>query len=168
VPISLFLSASHGDTMNIKNLIKNEDAVSITIGFILMFSITVLVFSGIILSFYTLSQRSSETAMRTSFDILGSGFAIRVTSMDTLANLTISNGGTVNQLEYDFSIPASIANKGYSINITRKKILLDAENDAKAWIPFNSSYDITEELYSNSQDYTLYFDNNNKSIKIKQ
>lgn len=154
--------------MNKKKLINNEEAVSITIGFILMFSITVLVFSGIILSFYTLSQRSGETAMRASFDILGSGFAVRVTSMDTLANLTISNGGTVNQLEYDFSIPASIANKGYSINITRKKISLDAENDAKAWIPFNSSFDITEELYSNSQDYTLYYDNNNKLIKIKQ
>jgi len=88
--------------MKIKKLLKNEDAVSISIGFILMFSITVLVFSGIILSFYSLSGQSREAAMRASFDILGSGFAARVTSMDTLVNITGSYGGTVNQLEYDF------------------------------------------------------------------
>ncbi|MFZ3384655.1 MAG: hypothetical protein WA144_12085 [Candidatus Methanoperedens sp.] len=154
--------------MKIKNLLKNEEAVSISIGFILMFSITVLVFSGIILSFYSLSGQSREAAMRASFDILGSGFAARVTSMDTLVNITGSNGGNVNQLEYDFSIPAYIANEAYGINITREKILLDAENDAKAWIPFNSSSNINEQIFSNAQDYTLSYDNNNNSMKIQQ
>ncbi|CAG0978693.1 hypothetical protein METP2_01832 [Methanosarcinales archaeon] len=154
--------------MKIKKLLTNEDAVSVTIGFILMFSITVLVFSGIILSFYTLLDQSRETAMRASFDILGSGFAARVTSMDTLVNITGSYGGTVNELEYDFSIPASIAGESYSINVTREKIFLDAENDAQAWIPFNSSDIINEEIYSNAQDYTLWYDNNNNTIKIKQ
>lgn len=154
--------------MNPKNLLKNEDAVSITLGFILILSITVLVFSAIVLSFYTLTQHSQEAAMRESFDILGSGFAARVSSMDTLVNITESNGGTANQLEYDFSIPASIANEGYGINITRERIFLDAENNAKAWIPFNSSYNITEQIYSNAQDYTLSYDSNNNSMKIEQ
>ncbi len=154
--------------MKVKKLLENESAVSITIGFILMFSITVLVFSGIVLSFYTLSQHSKETAMKASFDILGSGFAARVTSMDILLNITGSYGGTVNELEYDFSIPASIAGESYTINITRKKIFMNAENDAMAWIPFNSSYTINEQIYSNAQDYILWYDNNNKSMRIKQ
>ncbi|VVB55438.1 Uncharacterised protein [uncultured archaeon] len=154
--------------MKNKKLLENEDAVSITIGFILMLSITLLVFSGIVLSYYTLSQHSKETAVRTSFDILGSGFASRVTSMDTLVNITRSYGGTVNQLEYDFSIPASIADESYGINITREKIFMEAENDAKAWIPFNSSGIINEQIYSNAQDYTLWYDNNNNTMKIKQ
>jgi len=154
--------------MNPKNLLKNEDAVSITVGFILILLITVLVFSATILSFHTLTLTSQQAAMRESFDILGSGFAARVTSMDTLVNLTTSNGGHVNQLEYDFSIPASIANEGYSINITREKVSLDAENGAESWIPFNSSYNITEQIYSNAQDYTLSYDSNNISMKIKQ
>ena len=153
--------------MNPKNLLKNEDAVSITLGFILILSVTVLVFSAIILSFYTLTQHSKEAAMMESFDIMGSGFAIKVSSMDTLVNITISNGGIVNLLEYDISIPASIANEGYSINITREKIVLEAENDAKSWIPFNSSSNITEKIYSNAQDYTLNYDNNNNSMKIE-
>ena len=154
--------------MNPKSFLRNEDAVSITVGFILILFITVLVFSATILSFYTLTQHSQQAAMRESFDILGSGFAARVTSMDTLVNMTKSNGGTVNNLEYEFSIPVSIANEEYGINITGERIFLDAENDAKSWIPFNSSYKITEQIYSNAQDYTLSYDNNNKSMIIKQ
>jgi hypothetical protein len=88
--------------------------------------------------------------------------------MDTLVNITRSYGGTVNQLEYDFSIPESIAGESYSINVTREKIFLDAENDVKAWIPFNSSYTINEKIYSNAQDYTLWYDKNNNTMKIKQ
>ncbi|KPQ44332.1 MAG: hypothetical protein MPEBLZ_01088 [Candidatus Methanoperedens nitroreducens] len=38
----------------------------------------------------------------------------------------------------------------------------------QAWIPFNSSDIINEEIYSNAQDYTLWYDNNNNTIKIKQ
>ncbi len=154
--------------MNPKNFLKNEDAVSITVGFILILFITVLVFSATILSFYTLTLNSQQAAMRESFDILGSGFAARVASMDTLINITRSNGGTVNQMEYDFSIPATIANEGYDVNITRERIFLDAENDAKAWIPFNSSYNITEQIYSNAQDYTLSYNNTKNSMIIEQ
>jgi len=153
--------------MSIKKILINEDAVSITIGFILMFSITVLVFSGIIISFYSLTGQSHETGMRISFDIMGSGFAARVTSMDTLVSIIRSHGGNINQLEYDFSIPASIAGESYSISITREKLLLDAENDAKARMPFNSYYYINEQLYSNAQDYTLSYDNNNNSMEIQ-
>jgi hypothetical protein len=102
--------------MRPENLIKNEDAVSISLGFILMFSISVLVFCGVVLSFYTLSQNSEKAAMQSSFDILGSGLAVRMTTMDTLVNISKSYGGTVNSLEYDFSIPATIASEGYSIN----------------------------------------------------
>ncbi len=154
--------------MNPKGFLKNEDAVSITVGFILILFITVIIFSAIVISFYTLTQDTQRAAMMESFDILGSAFASRVTSMDTLANITVSNGGTVNQLEYDFSIPATIANEGYGINITRQRVYMDAENNAKAWIPFNSSYNITEQIYSSAQDYTLRYNTSKKSIIIEQ
>ncbi len=152
-----------------KSLIKNEDAVSITIGFMLILSITVLVFSGIILSFYTLSQQSKKVAMRESFDIMGSGIALRITSVDTLVNITNSYGGRVNLLEYDFSIPATIANEGYSINITNisyKRIILEADNGAKAWVPFNVSSGIEgKKIYSNTENFMFNYSNNRIIIK---
>lgn len=157
--------------MNPKNLIKNEDAVSITVGFILMLSITVLVFSATILSFYTLSQQSEKTAMRESFEILGSGLAVRITTVDTLIDITNNYGGTVNTLEYEFSIPASIANEGYSINITSspRQMILESDNGAKAWIPFNTSSNLTEtKIYSNAQDYKFIYNRTENTIKIEE
>ncbi len=157
--------------MSPKNLIKNEDAVSITLGFILMLSITVLVFSAIVLSFYTLSQQSEKVVMRESFDILGSGLAIRITTVDTLVNITNYYGGAVNSLEYEFSIPASIADKGYSINITNstKQIIIESDSGAKAWIPFNTSSSIWEKkIYSNAQDYKLTYNKTDNMIKIEE
>lgn len=157
--------------MSARKFIKNEDAVSITVGFILMLSITVLVFSATILSFYTLSQQSEKVAMRESFDILGSGLAIRITTVDTLINITNYYGGTVNSLEYEFSIPASMANEGYSINITNstKQIILESDGGATSWVPFNTSSSIWEKkIYSNAQDYKLTYDKTDNMIKIEE
>jgi hypothetical protein len=157
--------------MNPKNLIKNEDAVSITVGFILTLSITVLVFSAIMLSFYTLTQQSEKSAMRGSFEILGSGLAIRITIMDTLINTTSNYGGTVNSLEYEFSIPASIANEDYSINITSspKQMILESDNGAISWVPFNTSSNLTgTKIYSNAQDYKFIYSRTENAIKIEE
>lgn len=153
--------------MNSKNLIKNEDAVSISLGAILMFSISVLVFVAVILSFYTLSNSSEKAAMRGSFDILGSGLAVKITTVDTLVNISNSYGGTVNALEYEFSIPASIANEGYSVNITNstKQIIIQSDNGAIAWIPFNTSTSLAgTTIYSNAQYYKFIYSNNNITI----
>ncbi len=155
--------------MNRRKLIQNEEAVSITLGFMLMFSVTVLVFSIIILSFYTLTVQSERVAMRESFDVLGSGLAIRITTFDTLINITNDMDGTVNTLEYDFSIPASIANEVYSVNITKNKIIIDSEIEATAWIPFNTSTGIEEKtIYSNAMDYTITFNKTSNRIEIKE
>lgn len=157
--------------MSPENLIKNEDAVSITLGFILMFSITVLVFSAIVLSFYTFSQQSEKAAMRDSFEILGSGLAMRITTVDTLANMTNYYGGTVNAIEYEFTIPASIADEGYSINITNstEQIIIESDSGAKAWIPFNTSSSLWGKvIYSNPQDYMVTYDRTNNAIMIKE
>ena len=134
-----------------------------------MFSITVLVFSAVVLSFYTLSQQSQKTAMRESFEIMGSGLAVRITTVDTLVNITSYYGGTVNALEYEFSIPAYIANEGYSINITNKQIIIESDNGAKAWVPFNTSSSLEEKiLYSNAEDYKFTSNGTDKTIKIKE
>ncbi|MCZ7393397.1 MAG: hypothetical protein ABOK23_12305 [Candidatus Methanoperedens sp.] len=154
--------------MRPENLIKNEDAVSISLGFILMFSISVVVFCSLVLSFYTLSQNSEKAAMQSSFEILGSELAVRITTMDTLVNISNSYGGTVNSLEYDFSIPASIADEGYSVNITNtKQIILTTDNGAQTWIPFNTSSSINQTpIYSSAQNYKFIYSRTDNTIKI--
>lgn len=154
--------------MNSKNLLKNDEAVSITLGFILMLTITVLVFLAIILSFYTLMQQSKNVAMRESFDIMGSGLATRITTVDSLVNMTGYYGGTVNALEYEFSLPATIANEGYSINITNKQIIIESDTGARAWIPINTSSSLRgQKIYSSAQDYKLTYNRTNNMIIVK-
>lgn len=154
--------------MNSKNLLKNDEAVSITLGFILMLTITVLVFLAVILSFYTLMQQSKNVAMRESFDIMGSGLATRITTVDSLVNMTGYYGGTVNALEYEFSLPATIANEGYSINITNKQIIIESDTGARAWIPFNTSSSIMgKTIYSSAHDYKLTYSRTNNIINIE-
>jgi len=157
--------------MKIRNFVKNEEAVSITVGFILTFSITVLVFSGIVLAFYELSQQSKAKAMRESFEILGSGLAMRITTVDTLINITEINGGTVNTLEYEFSIPTLIANEAYSINFTNstRQLIIGSDSGAKIWVPFNVSANFTQkEIYSNDENFKITYNKTNKIIKIEQ
>ncbi|MBU4372965.1 MAG: hypothetical protein KJ714_00695, partial [Euryarchaeota archaeon] len=117
-------------------------------------------------------QQSKKVAMRESFDIMGSGIALRITSVDTLINITDSYGGRVNLLEYDFSIPATIANEGYSINVTNtsyKRIILEADNGAKAWVPFNVSSNLTEKkIYSSTEDYKFIYNRTENTIKIEE
>ncbi len=157
--------------MSNKNLIENDDAVSISLGFILMLSITVLVFSATLLSFYTLSSQSEKTAMRESFEIMASGLAVRITTVDMLINLTSSYSGEVNALEYEFSIPATIANEGYSITISNstKEIIIEADNGAKARVPFNTSSKIMRTtIYSNAQDYKFIYNKADNAITIEE
>ncbi|MFZ2410566.1 MAG: hypothetical protein WAW23_03250 [Candidatus Methanoperedens sp.] len=153
-------------------MIRNEDAVSITLGFILIFFITILVFSAVIISFYTLSRQSQQIATTQSFDILGSGIALKISSTDGLINLTQYYGGTVNTLDYGFSIPASMASDDYSINITNgtnRVILLESDNGAKTWIPYNTSIMLEEKLFfSGIEDYKLTYNGTSNRIVIKE
>ncbi|NJD77843.1 MAG: hypothetical protein FIB08_12235 [Candidatus Methanoperedens sp.] len=155
--------------MKFKNVFKNDDAVSISIGFILMFAVTVLVFSALIISFYSLSRDTEKSAMQESFKIMGNGVAIKLTAVDTMINSTNFYEGTVNALEYEFVLPASIAGKSYTMNITGapSRIIMEADNGAKITIPFNISTNFTpRKIYSGAENYMFYYNKTSSSIEI--
>lgn len=152
--------------MNIKKLLKNEDAVSISIGFILMFAVTVIVFVAVILSFYSLSQYSEKSAMKESFDIIGEALAVKITTVDTLISIADSNNGIIDSIEYEFPLPESIASKTYTINISNStnQITFESDNGARSVAPFKTSSNfIGQKIYSGAGNYKLIF---NKSIYI--
>jgi len=157
--------------MNYKNLMKNDEAVSLSVGFMLMFSITVIVFTALIISFYALSGNIEKTAMRESFKIVGEGLAIKITTVDMLISLSNSYGGSVNTLEYEFSMPESIASKSYTINITNStyQIILESDNGARIVAPFNISANFNaRKIYSGGMNYKAKFDNINNIISIEE
>ncbi|TRZ91331.1 MAG: hypothetical protein D4R88_02100 [Methanosarcinales archaeon] len=157
--------------MALKRILKNEDAVSISIGFILMFAITVIVFTGVLLSFYSLSHNIEKSAMQESFKILGSGLANKITTVDTLVNVSASFGATVQSIEYEFRLPATIAGKTYSMNLTNTtyEIILEADNGALVGAPFSVSTNFTgRKFYGGAEDYIISYDKNDNKIYIDE
>lgn len=168
MPTSQSLFLYRGDQMSPENMLRNDKAVSVSVGFMLMFAITVLVFTGLIISFYTLTQNSEKSAMRESFKILGEGLAIKITTVDTLINMTGRYSGTINTLEYEFSMPESIAAKSYSINITNStnQIIMESDNGARIAVPFSTSVNFTRRnIYSGAGNYVLRYINNSIDIE---
>jgi FlaG/FlaF family flagellin (archaellin) len=157
--------------MALKRILKNEDAVSISIGFILMFTITVIVFTGVILSFYSLSQNIEKSAMRESFKILGNGLANKITTVDTLVNISTSFGATVESIEYEFTMPDTIAGKTYSMNLTNTsfEIILEANNGALVGAPFSVSNNFTgRKFYGGAEYFVLKYNKNDKTIYMDE
>jgi FlaG/FlaF family flagellin (archaellin) len=156
--------------MRSKNILENDDAVSVSIGYILMFAITMLVFTAVILSFYTLSYNSEKSAMMESFRIVGSGVAAKITTVDLLVNITRSYDGNINLLEYDFSIPDSMASKSYFINITSspQEIIIESDNGAKTVSPYILTTNITQRiLYSGGENYMIKYNVSGFNIEIE-
>jgi FlaG/FlaF family flagellin (archaellin) len=157
--------------MKPEKIFKNNEAVSISVGFILMFAITVIIFSALIVSFYALTHQSEKSAMRESFKTIGSGLASKLTTVDVLVNVTNNYNGTVNTLEYSFSLPASIAAKSYTVNVTNStyEIILESDNGARIVVPFNIYTNLTgRTIYSGSGDYLLKYDKASNSMVIQE
>ncbi len=155
--------------MRSKILHENEDAVSISIGFILMFAVTVLVFSALIISFYSLTRNTEKSAMQESFRIMGNDIVIKITTVDTLINTTYLYGGEINELDYEFSLPASIAGKSYVMNLTGSpnRVIMEGDNGAKVTVPFNISANFTSRnIYSGAENYMLYYNKTSSGIDI--
>jgi hypothetical protein len=156
--------------MKSMNLLKDDNAVAVSLGFILMFAVSIIVFSTVVLSFYDLTENMKEEAMRESFRMLGSRLSIELTTVDIIMNTTESYGGTVNLLEYEFTAPASIAAEGYTINITNatNEVILESEY-TRSVTPFNVSSEFNgRKLYSGAENYKFSYDAAGNTINIEE
>ncbi len=157
--------------MNQRNILKNEDAVSISIGFMLTFAISVIVFVSLILSFYSVLQNTEKSVMQKDFSIIGVSLSEKINTVDIISNSIISLGGDSSSIEYEFSLPASIAGKTYTLNLTDSplQIIMESDNGARTVSPFNITSNIEGiKIYSGAENYKLIYNKNNNSITIKE
>ena len=157
--------------MKSMNISGNDDAVSFSLGFIIMFSVSVIVFCALILSFNSILQSAEKSAIEETFKITGSGLAIKMTTIDIILNTTSVYGGTVNSLEYDFSLPASIANKNYELNVSGNpfEIIMTSDNEAKTVSPYNLSTNVTSiTIFSGTENYRFKYNRSISSIYVDE
>ena len=137
----------------------------------LMFAISVLVFVSLILSFYPVLQDTEKSVMQKNFGIMGVSLSEKINTIDILSNSIISLGGDSSSIEYEFSLPASIAGKTYTLNLTDSpsRIIMESDNGARTVSPFNITSNIEGiKIYSGAENYKLIYNKNNNSITIKE
>ena len=78
-----------------RGFIHDDRAVSMSVGFILTFTITVICMSLLIGSFFTMLDRAGQTAMRDEFEIHGNEIALQITNMDTAVQIMQTSGGKI-------------------------------------------------------------------------
>jgi hypothetical protein len=103
-----------------RDLLNDENAVSISIGFILTFGITVIAFILILNSFYSMMGQAEQTVMREEFEILGNDIAVQLTKIDTIVDITGNAGSNTQEIRYDLSIPDKVAGQYYSIEFSNQ------------------------------------------------
>jgi hypothetical protein len=155
-----------------KNLAGDENAVSISIGFILTFSITVLVMVIALTSFYSLMGQAEQTVMRDEFEIHGSDIAVRITSLDTTVGIAKDTGSDIERISYRLSLPDKIAGKEYSIefsNITNEITFMSEQRaETRVKVPYSTEdTNVTPTiLYSSKGEYLMIYNPITDTIDI--
>jgi hypothetical protein len=150
----------------------DENAVSISIGFILTFSITVLILVTILTSFYSLMGQAEQRVMRDEFEIHGNDIAVKITSIDTMVGYAAETGSTVGYLTYELQLPDKIAGQGYSVIFTDQTndiiFVSEEREETVVKVPY-SAEDISispTTLYSSSGKHQMTYNPVSNAIEI--
>jgi hypothetical protein len=98
-----------------RDILNDENAVSISVGFILTFTITVIAFLMIMQTFYGMLYQAEHTVLREEFEIHGNDIAVQLTNIDTIVNVTLSSGGDIGEIRYDVSLMLLLVQEGTSV-----------------------------------------------------
>lgn len=158
--------------MKLRNLHPDENAVSISIGFILTFSITVLMLVTVLSSFYSLMDQAQQTVTRDEFEIHGTDIAVRIATIDTIVGSANNSGSEIMEITYKLSLPGKIAGKPYSIefdNNTKDIVFLSDERDETiVKVPYytDNVAVLSTTLYSLKEEYVITYEPTTNTIEI--
>ncbi|SDG29285.1 hypothetical protein SAMN04488589_2613 [Methanolobus vulcani] len=157
----------------IKKIKDDDNAVSISVGTVLMLSITVITLVVVVGSFYTMMDRHERSVARDQFEIHGNDLALQISNIDTAVQITNNYGGKAENISYQFSLPAAIARHQYSIelsNSTREIIFRSEsgpETEVKITYVTSTSSVASNKVYSGQDYFELYYDANSNLIGIR-
>lgn len=148
----------------IRQFRDDEKAVSISVGFILTLSITVITMVVVINSFYGMIDRAEQTIMRDEFEIHGNDMALQISNIDATVQITRNAGGELGSFFFELPLPDEIAGQQYSMEISNQTSEIIFESHGKDATRVKVPYKIHEteiasvKLYSGSDDFILHYD----------
>ncbi len=155
-----------------RDILNDESAVSISVGFILTFSITVIAFLMIMQTFYGMLYQAEHTVLREEFEIHGNDIAVQLTNIDTIVNVTLSSGGDIGEIRYDVSLPDKIAGSYYSVefsNLTSEiRFNSDDRLETTAKIPYitHTTTVSSTKIYSAAGEHYLLYNPSTNLIEV--
>lgn len=155
-----------------RQLIDDEKAVSVSVGFVLTLSITVITMVVVISSFYTMMDRAEQTVMRDEFEIHGNDMALQISNIDTAVQITRNAGGEVGSFFFILPLPDEIAGQQYSVELSNQTNEIIFESHGKDATRIKVPYKVHEtevesvKLFSGSNEFILYYDPASNMIKI--
>lgn len=152
----------------IKRFLKDDSAVSVSVGSILIFSISVLAFIMVMNSFFSMMDQTEETVTREEFETYGNDIALQLINVDTIISNTGKYG--VNSLKYEFTIPDKVAGEYYSVNFSNKsnEITFKSQNQVKVKVPYsvcNTQVETTT-IYSSSTNHYFFYNSSKNLIEV--
>ncbi|MDF1533899.1 MAG: hypothetical protein P1P69_05285 [Methanosarcinaceae archaeon] len=155
-----------------KDILNDDNAVSISIGFILTFTITVIAFLMIMQTFYGMLYQAEHTVLREEFEIHGNDIAVQLTNIDAIVNVSLSSGGSIGEIRYEVSLPDKIAGSYYSVefsNLTSEIIFgSDDRLETIAKIPYvtQTTTVSSTKIYSAAGEHYLLYNPSTNLIEV--
>jgi FlaG/FlaF family flagellin (archaellin) len=156
-----------------KRITDDENAVSISVGTVLMLSITVITLVVVIGSFYTMMDRHEHAVTRDQFEIHGNDMALQISNIDTAVQITNNYGGKAENISYHFSLPPTIARHQYSIELSNstREIIFRSQSgpgtEVKVTYVTSTTDVASNKIYSGQDYFELYYDANSNLIGIR-
>ena len=155
-----------------RDILNDDNAVSISVGFILTFSITVIAFLMIMQTFYGMLYQAEHTVLREEFEIHGNDIAVQLTNIDTIVNVTLSSGGDIGEIRYDVSLPDKIAGSYYSVEFSNltSEITFNSDDrlETTVKIPYVTQTTIVSstKIYSAAGEHYLLYNPSTNLIEV--
>jgi hypothetical protein len=144
-------------------MINDEQAVTVTIETILLFSITVMLLGMVMLSFQSINIQASETVMRELYTSIGNDIASKILDMDKEVKASLSQGSVVS-IENEIDLYSSVANKPYLVELEGGNVIVQTIGSPKVTVkvPFNPDINVVpgSTLYSTSDEHVIVYDPN--------
>jgi hypothetical protein len=130
-----------------------EDAVSITVGYVLNLGVATLVLSAFLLGMQGTFRNVEDTVSESQAESIAEKVAIEVTQADRLARISDGSSGVVT-----FEIPDNIGDSGYSVNVTEDEVVVSTSTGEVIAQGYNTTSEVDGGLLNTDGENTVKYD----------
>jgi hypothetical protein len=131
---------------------RHEDAVSITVGYVLNLGVATLVLSAFLLGTQGTFRNVEDTVSESQAESVAQKVATEVTQADRLARISDSSSGVVT-----FKIPDNIGDSRYTVNVTEDEVVVSTSTGGVVTQGYSTTSEVEGGLLSTRGEIKLEY-----------